>query len=79
MATLSGWLLYPIDFYLINKKRGAKKKLVYVMELVYVMATLCDRLLYYTILGIWNNVNNAMLHVRNKIIPRLLLLTGLLP
>ena len=26
MATLSGWLVYPIDFYLINKKRGAKKK-----------------------------------------------------
>ena len=47
MATLSVWLLYPIDFYLINLKLGPRKRLVYVMELVYVMATLCDTLLYY--------------------------------
>ena len=46
MATLSVWLLYPIDFYLINLKLGPRKRLVYVMELGYVMATLCDRLLY---------------------------------
>ena len=55
MATLSVWLLYPIDFYLINLKLGPRKRLVYVMELVYVMASLCDRLLYLEI----NKENNV--------------------
>ena len=47
MATLSGWLLYPIYIYLINKKGGGKKKATLSQKLFYVMATLCDILLYY--------------------------------
>ena len=37
-------LVYPIDFYLI--KKGSTKKATLSQKLVYVMATLCDILLY---------------------------------
>ena len=47
-----GRLLYPYcqarlsHRLLLNKKRGAKKKASLSQKLVYVMASLCDRLLY---------------------------------
>ena len=50
-----GRLLYPYcqarlsHRLLLNKKRGAKKKATLSQKLVYVMATLCDILLYQLI------------------------------